>query len=33
MGQWFEDIYTAKRIDDIWTNAVTRGYAVEHLGT
>jgi len=21
-GQWFEDIYTAKRIDDIWTNAI-----------
>ncbi len=22
MGQWFEDIYTAKRIDDVWTNAM-----------
>lgn len=24
-GQWFEDIYSAKRIDEIWTNAVNAG--------
>lgn len=24
-GQWFEDIYMAKRIDDVWTNAVNAG--------
>lgn len=24
-GQWFEDIYMARRIDDIWTNAVNAG--------
>lgn len=25
LGQWFEDIYVAKRIDEIWTNAVNVG--------
>jgi len=24
-GQWFEDIYTAKRLDEVWTNAVNAG--------
>lgn len=24
-GQWFEDIYVAKRIDEVWTNAVNAG--------
>ena len=24
-GQWFEDIYSAKRIDEVWTNAVNAG--------
>jgi len=24
-GQWFEDIYMARRIDDVWTNAVNAG--------
>lgn len=24
-GQWFEDIYTAKRIEEVWTNAVNAG--------
>lgn len=25
MGQWYEDIYTARRIDELWTNAVNAG--------
>lgn len=25
-GQWMEDIYTAKRIDEVWTNAVNAGH-------
>ncbi len=24
-GQWFEDIYTARRVDEIWSNAVNAG--------
>lgn len=31
MGQWFEDIYTAKRIDDIWTNAIREGTPLNTL--
>ena len=30
-GQWFEDIYTAKRIDDVWTNAVNVGTPLNTL--
>jgi len=30
-GQWFEDIYTAKRIDDVWTNAVNAGTPLNTL--
>ncbi|HRH69995.1 MAG TPA: tetratricopeptide repeat protein [Flavobacteriales bacterium] len=30
-GQWFEDIYTAKRIDDAWTNAVNAGTPLNTL--
>lgn len=30
-GQWFEDIYTAKRIDEVWTNAVNAGPGLNTL--
>lgn len=30
-GKWFEDIYTAKRIDEVWTNAVNAGEPLNTL--
>ena len=30
-GQWFEDIYSAKRIDEIWTNAVNAGPSLNSM--
>lgn len=30
-GQWFEDIYTAMRIDEVWTNAVSAGSPLNTL--
>ncbi len=30
-GQWFEDIYSARRIDEIWTNAISAGAPLNTL--
>ncbi|MCB0764269.1 MAG: hypothetical protein R2815_13645 [Flavobacteriales bacterium] len=30
-GQWFEDIYVARRIDEVWTNAVNVGMPLNTL--
>lgn len=30
-GQWFEDIYMARRIDEVWTNAVNAGAPLNTL--